>query len=70
MKTYKNPNQKKWAELIKRPAINQLQLSKTVEEIIQDVSDNGDEALFKYTQRFDGVTLSKLEVRELSLIHI
>jgi len=64
MKTYKNPNQKKWAELIKRPAINQLQLSKTVEEIIQDVSDNGDEALFKYTQRFDGVTLSKLEVRE------
>jgi histidinol dehydrogenase len=64
MKTYKNPNQKKWTELIKRPAINQLQLSKTVEEIIQDVSDNGDEALFKYTQRFDGVTLSKLEVRE------
>jgi histidinol dehydrogenase len=64
MKTYKNPNQKKWAELIKRPVINQLQLSKTVEEIIQDVSDNGDEALFKYTQRFDGVTLSKLEVRE------
>ena len=64
MKTYKNPNQKKWAELIKRPAINQLQLSKTVEEIVQDVSDNGDEALFKYTQRFDGVTLSKLEVRE------
>ena len=64
MKTYKNPNQKKWAELIKRPVINQLQLSKTVEEIVQDVSDNGDEALFKYTQRFDGVTLSKLEVRE------
>ena len=64
MKTYKNPNQKKWAELIKRPVINQLQLSKTVEEIIQDVSDNGDEALLKYTQRFDGVTLSKLEVRE------
>lgn len=64
MKTYKNPNQKKWAELIKRPVINQLQLRKTVEEIVQDVSDNGDEALFKYTQRFDGVTLSKLEVRE------
>lgn len=64
MKTYKNPNQKKWAELIKRPVINQLQLSKTVEEIVQDVSDNGDEALFKYTQRFDGVTLCKLEVRE------
>lgn len=64
MKTYKNPNQKKWAELIKRPVINQLQLSKKVEEIVQDVSDNGDEALFKYTQRFDGVTLSKLEVRE------
>jgi hypothetical protein len=40
MKTYKNPNQKKWAELIKRPVINQLQLSKTVEEIVQDVSDN------------------------------
>ncbi len=33
-----------------------------VREIIQDVRDRGDAALFEYTERFDGVRLSRLEV--------
>jgi histidinol dehydrogenase len=35
---------------------------KTVREIIDDVRNNGDQALFKYTEKFDAVKLAKLEV--------
>ena len=48
-------------EILKRelPAVK---AEKTVSEIISDVRENGDEALFRYTERFDSVSLSSLEV--------
>lgn len=64
MKTYKNPNKNKWTELIKRPVIDQVKLYKTVTAIAQDVATIGDKALFKYTKKFDDVSLNKLEVCE------
>tara|TARA_B100001027_G_scaffold201426_1_gene161452 strand:- start:1048 stop:2337 length:1290 start_codon:yes stop_codon:yes gene_type:complete len=64
MKTYKNPNKNKWTELIKRPVIDQVKLYKTVTAIAQDVAKIGDKALFKYTKKFDDVSLNKLEVCE------
>ena len=50
-------------EILKRelPAVK---ADKAVSEIISDVRENGDEALFRYTERFDGVSLSSLEVSE------
>lgn len=50
-------------EILKRelPAVK---AEKAVSEIISDVRENGDEALFRYTERFDGVSLSSLEVSE------
>ncbi len=50
-------------EILKRelPAVK---AEKAVSEIISDVRENGDEALFRYTERFDGVLLSSLEVSE------
>lgn len=39
-----------------------LAVETTVREIIQDVQKNGDQALRKYTQKFDGVALEKFEV--------
>ncbi|MBQ1358060.1 MAG: histidinol dehydrogenase [Oscillospiraceae bacterium] len=50
-------------EILKRelPAVK---AEKAVSEIISDVRENGDEALFRYTERFDGVFLSSLEVSE------
>ena len=35
---------------------------KTVRQIIDDVRDRGDAALFEYTEKFDGVKLTSLEV--------
>lgn len=40
---------------------------KTVQEIISDVRNNGDAALFTYTERFDGVKLSALRVTDHEL---
>lgn len=41
---------------------NQLEygsVQQTVDEILSDVKKNGDEALFKYTKQFDGLSLTK-----------
>jgi len=35
-----------------------------VSEIIENVAQNGDKALYQYTEKFDGITLSGLEVTE------
>ena len=64
MKTYNNPIIEQWTELIKRPVINQEQLTESVSNIISDVTLNGDTALIKYANMFDGVELKSLEVSE------
>jgi histidinol dehydrogenase len=40
---------------------------KTVKQIIEDVHQNGDKALYKYTGQFDGVKLDKLEVERVEI---
>ena len=50
-------------EILKR-GLPAVKADKAVSEIISDVRENGDEALFRYTERFDGVSLSSLEVSE------
>ncbi|MBR1969869.1 MAG: histidinol dehydrogenase [Clostridia bacterium] len=39
-----------------------VNVEKIVEDIIDDVKKNGDEALFRYCEKFDGAKLSSLEV--------
>ncbi len=41
-----------------------VDVSSIVSEILQDVKVNGDSALFKYAQKFDGVVLENLKVTE------
>ena len=62
MKIYNKPNKEQWAELVKRPVINQEQLTQAVTSIINDVKQTGDKALVKYARMFDGVELESLEV--------
>lgn len=67
MQLIKQPNKQKWAELTKRPVINQEQLTQEVSSIIADVKQNGDNALIKYASLFDGVELSSLTVNEAEI---
>jgi len=60
MKRIKYPNKKSWAKLLERPSIDTASLEKTVNAILQDVKSNGDDALRKYSKKFDGVQLNDL----------
>ena len=53
-------------DLLKRSPNNYTQYESSVNEIIANVRSNGDQAVFDYTQKFDGatVTADNIEVTE------
>lgn len=51
------------ADLLKRDPNNYSQYEDTVQEIIQAVRERKDEALFAYTERFDGATVNAANIR-------
>lgn len=62
METILYPSPAIWADLIKRPAFDYSTLFNTVQQILDNVKTNGDEAVKQYTKQFDKVSLSSLEV--------
>lgn len=62
MKTYLYPPKTEWEQLIQRTQIETNQLNDDVNEILQNVKSNGDQALLEYAKRFDKVDLSSLIV--------
>ncbi len=57
MQVIKNPERNKWSEILSRPTQTVSDIEGTVNEIFLDVSKNGDEAIERYTSKFDGVSL-------------
>jgi histidinol dehydrogenase len=57
MKTIINPLKKDWKKIVERPTKTVDDIEKTVNQIFDDVKRNGDAAINKYTQLFDGVSL-------------
>ena len=68
MKAIKYPKKDEWAELLKRPVMDQLSLEKKVRKVLQKVKDKGDKALKKFTKDFDGARIRKLMVSEKEII--
>jgi len=62
MKTILSPDRNQWQEIIKRPVTDQTTLFEKVKAILQDVKNNGDDALKNYTLQFDKVQVDQLEV--------
>ncbi|HSO77247.1 MAG TPA: histidinol dehydrogenase [Bacteroidales bacterium] len=60
MKTILYPEPSEWAALSLRPQKEAADLDNIVRNVFDDVKRKGDEALFHYTQKFDGVKLSSL----------
>lgn len=56
-------------KLEKRASSPSAEIIKTVTDILNDVKENGDAALLKYTEKFDGVSLTSqlLKCRENQL---
>ncbi|AEH02272.1 histidinol dehydrogenase [Lacinutrix sp. 5H-3-7-4] len=58
MRTISNPKQSTWLDILKRPTQTVNDIETTVTQIFEDVQRNGDQAVAKYTQLFDGVELT------------
>lgn len=57
MRVYNNISKLDWASLLKRPALDNSSLKDQVSIVLNEVKANGDFAVKKFTQQFDGVEL-------------
>lgn len=62
MNIFKNPRREEWQELLKRPKLKEEEVYQTVRDVLNDVKQNGDDAVRKYTQLFDKVSINDLKV--------
>ena len=62
MKVFKYPERSEWSELVKRPILDVSSLFDTVRSVLTEVQERGDVAVKQYGEKFDKVSLSKLQV--------
>jgi len=62
MQIIQYPARETWEKLLKRPVIDSSSLFGTVQQVLEEVRKNGDQAVKSYTQKFDGVRLDSLVV--------
>ncbi len=62
MQVIKYPDRKQWSSVLQRPALQRMELEFSVRSIIDDVRENGDAAIKKYTQQFDNILLDEIAV--------
>ncbi|WP_435414925.1 histidinol dehydrogenase [Polaribacter aestuariivivens] len=58
MKTINNPLKKDWNQILQRPTKTVNDIEGTVNQVFLEVQKEGDKAIAKYTQKFDGVSLT------------
>ena len=59
-----NPRKSTWQNILLRPAFDYKQLDAKVSSILDDVRQQGDDAIKKYTEQFDGAVLNVFAVTE------
>ena len=64
MKVIKYPAKEEWGEIVKRPHLDVSQLNATVEGVLNDVKNNGDQAVKHYEEKFDHAHLDSLAVTD------
>ncbi len=62
MQIIKYPEKEKWSEILARPVFDNSHLFDIVQKVLDDVRQNGDNAIRKYTEQFDKVNLDLFEV--------
>ena len=67
MKIYEYPSVDQWGDIVVRPHIDTAKLNDVVKSVLDDIKANGDEAVKRYEQKFDGVALSSLAVTQLEI---
>src|SRR4051812_27144186 len=64
MQIYQSPKRSDWKALLQRPVMNNTALEGSVKNILQEVKQQGDAAVRKFTQQFDKATISNMVVTE------
>jgi len=64
MKVVRYPQKKDWQDVLARPVFDTARETEAVGKILDDVRENGDEALRGYSKLFDNVELDQLAVSE------
>ena len=67
MNTYINPQKSQWTKILQRPVLDVSDLYDTVRKILDDIKQEGDSALSKYTLKFDGIKQEHFLVPEEEL---
>lgn len=67
MQIIKYPTRDTWGNLLARPTFDSSSLYETVRHVLEDVRVNGDEAIKKYTRKFDGIELDAIEVTKAEI---
>lgn len=62
MKKIINPTQEQLQSALRRPQLEQENLEATIAAVFQTIAEQGDAALRRYTEQFDGVSLSRFAV--------
>ncbi|MDD4191250.1 MAG: histidinol dehydrogenase [Mangrovibacterium sp.] len=64
MKRYINPEKEEWTRILERPVINMNELTGKVQAILREIQAEGETAVRRYTQLFDGICLGKIAVSQ------
>jgi histidinol dehydrogenase len=67
MKLVSYPDPNNWKELLERPSLDNSALLERVRTVLNEVKQQGDTAVKKFTQQFDGVALENCAVSESEL---
>ncbi|MBO4825830.1 MAG: histidinol dehydrogenase [Prevotella sp.] len=67
MNIIRYPRREEWKEIVERPHLDVSQLNAVVSGVLNDVRQNGDEAVKKYEAKFDHAQLSSLAVSEVEM---
>ncbi len=57
-----DPKKEDWTQLLKRPTQTFNDIEETVKSVFKDIEKNGDQAVTKYTKKFDGVGIENIQV--------
>jgi histidinol dehydrogenase len=64
IQVFNNPPKANWASILARPSFDASMLLPRVQQIIDEVRENGDDAVLKYTHEFDQVQLQSIALNE------
>ncbi len=62
-----NPDKKNWSKVLERPTQTVADIEQTVLAVFAEVKEEGDVAINRYTQKFDNVNITNIEVSKAEI---